>query len=129
MKEAVICITHEPDIAEAVRCARHVAQALGFSTVNAYYVATAASELASNVFIHAGGGVFTVRTLANEAGVELVTHDQGPGIADLEQAMQEGFSTAGGLGCGLSGVKRLMDELEIDSRVGQGTQVRTRKWR
>jgi serine/threonine-protein kinase RsbT len=128
MKKICIQVTGESDIAEAARQARQKALEIGFSTVQSYYIATAASELAANLFIHAGGGVLEVSRLKDRSGLELVTTDQGPGIADVDKAMQEGYSTAGGLGCGLPGVKRLMDELQIENKIGMGTVVKARKW-
>ena len=129
MTEVCIRIARESDIAEAARYARRVAETLGFPTVQTYYVATAASELAANLVIHAGGGVFRARALGDNNGLELITNDQGPGIGDIDKAMQDGYSTAGGLGCGLPGVQRLMDKVEIESSAGQGTHVRAYKWR
>jgi len=105
-----------------------MAKMIGFATVRIHYIATAASELAANLFMHANGGLFEVCNLINRPGIELIATDNGPGIADIEKALQEGYSTAGGLGCGLPGVKRLMDEMDIDSRVGQGTVVKARAW-
>jgi serine/threonine-protein kinase RsbT len=128
MKKICIQVESEPDIAEAARQARLKALAIGFSTVQSYYIATAASELAANLFIHAGGGVLEVSRLTDRTGLELMTTDEGPGIADINKALQEGYSTAGGLGCGLPGVKRLMDELVIESKTGLGTVVKARKW-
>lgn len=125
---ASITIATEPDVTEAVRRARLIAADLGFAAVQAHYIATAASELAANLLIHAGGGVLNIHTSAGRPGLELVAVDHGPGIADLGKAMQDGYSTAGGLGCGLPGVQRLMDELRIDSRPGEGTIVRACKW-
>ena len=123
-----IQIADESDIAVATRQARQRALALGFAPAQSYYIATAASELAANLYIHAGGGEFEVSGLADHAGLEIVTTDQGPGIADIDLALQEGYSTAGGLGCGLPGVKRLMDEMVIESKIGIGTVVKVRKW-
>lgn len=123
-----INISGESDIAEAARQARQIAKNLGFTTTSSHYVATVASELAANLFIHAGGGVFEIENLVEPTGLELATVDDGPGIADVEQALEEGYSTAGGLGCGLPGVKRLMDELQITPRPGGGTIVKARKW-
>lgn len=128
MTSLCINISGESDIAEAARQARQLAAKLGFSKPYTHYVATAASELAANLFIHAGGGVFEIANLNDPDGLELATVDDGPGIADVEQALEEGYSTAGGLGCGLPGVKRLMDELQITSRPGGGTIVKARKW-
>lgn len=121
-----ITINSESDIAEAARQARAIASRSGFSKSASYYMATVASELASNVFIHAGGGMFEISETG--AGLELTTVDDGPGIADIALALQEGYSTAGGLGCGLPGVQRLMDELTITPRSGGGTVVKARKW-
>lgn len=130
MQEPPICIhvTCESDIADAARQARQRATVLGFATVQSHYIATAASELAANLLIHAGGGVFQMSRLSDRPGLEMVTTDRGPGIADIDLAMQEGYSTAGGLGCGLPGVQRLMDEMVIDSQPGVGTVVKARKW-
>jgi len=128
MARVCLHVAGESDIAEAARQARRAAQGLGFSTVQSHYIATAASELAANLYVHAGGGLLEVSQLPECSGLELRTTDYGPGIADVDKALQEGFSTAGSLGCGLPGVQRLMDELDIDSRLGEGTVVRARKW-
>ncbi|MDO9140358.1 MAG: anti-sigma regulatory factor [Methylobacter sp.] len=128
MNKISVYVAAEFNIAEAARQAKLMASVLGFSSVQSYYIATAASELAANVFIHADGGMFEVSALTDRPGLELVVSDHGPGIADIEKALQDGYSTAGGLGCGLPGVQRLMDEMDIDSQPGQGTVVRARKW-
>jgi serine/threonine-protein kinase RsbT len=128
MKTVYLNVAGESDVAEVARQARQMAVALGFATVQAYYIATSASELAANLLIHAGGGKVELSPLSNPAGLELLTTDCGPGIADIDKALQDGYSTAGGLGCGLPGVQRLMDELDIRSQVGVGTLVRARKW-
>jgi serine/threonine-protein kinase RsbT len=123
-----IQVADESGIAEAARCARRVASSVGLNKVQVGYVTTAASELAANLFFHAGGGVFEARALIDRPGLELLATDQGPGIADLELAMRDGYSTTGSLGCGLPGVKRLMDEMEIVSQPNHGTRVRACKW-
>ena len=125
-----VSISEEIHIAEARREALLLSQQLGFARTDAYYFATAVTELATNIFRYASGGNIQLRALARqgEVGVEVVAHDIGPGIANIEQAMGEGFSTSGSLGCGLPGVSRLMDKLEICSKVGQGTQIRACKW-
>jgi serine/threonine-protein kinase RsbT len=125
----VVNVATEIDVAEAAREARRWAIHQGFSSMQVHYLATAASELAANLLIHAGGGQFELLIPEDQSSIEMRASDQGPGITDIGQAMQEGYSTAGGLGCGLPGVQRLMDELEIDSQVGVGTVVRARKWR
>lgn len=117
----------EADVASAVRLGRVWAQRAGFSGVETSYLATVATELASNLWIHAGGGVFSVTLRLDLPGIEMTTCDQGPGISDITLALKDGYSTAGGLGCGLPGVNRLMDGLEINNRPGGGTQVRAWK--
>lgn len=125
-----VSITEEIHIAEARRDALILAQQLGFGRTDAYYLATAVTELAANIFYHAGGGEIRLRAITrrNEVGIEVIAHDTGPGIANVEQAMREGFSTTGSLGCGLPGVSRLMDDLEIRSEPGRGTRIRACKW-
>lgn len=129
-----VLIGSEPDVMAASRQARLLAERLGFSRSSAYHVATAASELASNLLTHAGGGLLCASPLvdcsdADRLGLELLAEDEGPGIADPELALTEGYSTGKGLGCGLPGVKRLMDEFSLESRPGGGTRVRAVKWR
>lgn len=123
-------IESESDIVLARRKVRELATTLGFQVTDVTRIITATSELARNVFIHAGTGSMHHRSLTadQKIGIELTFEDSGPGIADLEQAMQEGYSTAGGLGIGLPGTKRLMDEMEIESEAGKGTRVTIRKW-
>ncbi len=124
-------IKSEGDIVAARRAVRDAAVQVGFGMTDVTRIVTAASELARNVFKYAGEGVMYWRQLEEpgRAGIELRFIDQGPGIADVQQALQEGFSTGAGLGLGLPGAKRLMDELEIQSAVGQGTTVTLKKWR
>jgi serine/threonine-protein kinase RsbT len=123
-----IPIVNQSDIAHASRKARDLAVIAGFDKSRSYHVATAASELAWNVLLHGGGGMLEVSLLPGCLGIELLASDAGPGIADPVLAMQEGYSSSGSLGCGLSGIARLMDDLVIDSTVGQGTRVRACKW-
>jgi serine/threonine-protein kinase RsbT len=110
---------------------RDVASRLGFGITDVTRIVTAASELARNVFRYAGSGVMRWHTLdaGGSVGIELVFVDRGPGIPDIEQALQEGYTTAKGMGMGLPGAKRLMDEFAIQSAVGQGTTVTVRQWR
>lgn len=129
MNPTPILVAEESDIAVAARHARQVATAAGLDKVKVIYVTTAASELAANLLFHGGGGTFEARLLADPAGLELLAIDSGPGISDLVLAMLDGYSTRGSLGCGLPGVKRLMDEMDIDSQPNRGTIVRARKWR
>jgi serine/threonine-protein kinase RsbT len=125
-----ILIIEEVDIAEARRAALLMATDLGLKRTAAYYVATAVSELASNMLHHAGGGEIRLSVILHQGrtGIEVIAQDGGPGIADMKLALCDGFSTSGGLGCGLPGARRLMDELEIDSEVGRGTRIVARKW-
>ncbi|HLJ49888.1 MAG TPA: anti-sigma regulatory factor [Bryobacteraceae bacterium] len=121
----------ETDIVVSRRTVRDAATQFGFSATDVTRIVTAASELARNVFKYAGEGVMRWRHLETNGrvGIELQFVDRGPGIADVEQAMEQGYSTGGGLGVGLPGAKRLVDELEIQSEVGSGTTVTLKKWR
>lgn len=124
-------IASEADIVSTRKVVRDAATSLGFSLSDVTRIVTAASELSRNIYQYAGSGVMRVRILQENSrkGIELVFEDHGPGIPDIEQAMQPGFTTGKGMGLGLAGSKRLMDELTIESKVGQGTTIRTRKWR
>jgi serine/threonine-protein kinase RsbT len=126
-----LTIHTETDIVAARRSVRDAATRLGFGITDVTRIVTAASELARNVFKYAGEGVMRWRSLEDgeRAGIELQFEDKGPGIADIAQALEEGYSTGGGLGMGLPGARRLMDEMEIQSKVGQGTMVTLKKWR
>ena len=121
----------ESDIVHARLAVREAAKALGFGPTDTTRIVTAASELARNILKYAGSGLVRVRALdtAEHTGIEIEFEDQGPGIADLDQAMTEGFSTSGGFGMGLPGAKRLMDELNIQSELGVGTRISLKKWR
>ncbi len=128
----VLTVSREHQIAHARRLAAAMLEALGFRAPTSNYVVTAVSELAANLVFHATRGqLLTLRPLRRGAavGIEVVSEDRGPGIADLEAAMRDGFSTNGGLGAGLPGARRLMDEFELRSTPGQGTVVQARKWR
>ncbi|TEB04992.1 Serine/threonine-protein kinase RsbT [Pelotomaculum schinkii] len=126
-----ITIDKEIDIIVVRKTVRDAAAKLNFGITDVTRIVTAASELARNVFLYAGSGVMKWRALNSSVavGMELTFIDHGPGIADLEQVMHEGYSTSGGLGLGLPGSRRLMDELEITSQVGKGTTVIIKKWR
>jgi serine/threonine-protein kinase RsbT len=110
---------------------REWAVSLGFSLVEQTKIVTAASELARNALDYGGGGKVRLEALNNEMrrGLKLTFVDEGPGIADLEQALKDGFSTGSGMGLGLSGAKRLANEFEIDSAPGRGTKVTITRWR
>jgi len=123
-------ITSENDIVMARKVVRDAATALGFGLTDVTRIVTAASELTRNIYHYAKSGVVRWRSLNQGAkvGLELTFTDRGPGIPDPEKAMEPGFSTSNGLGMGLPGAKRLMDEMTIESTVGKGTTVVVRKW-
>jgi serine/threonine-protein kinase RsbT len=128
-------IRGEDDIVYARQRAREMARQLGFGMLDQSRIATAVSELTRNVVRYALGarGEALIRGLEVDAGrrvgIEIVIADEGPGIANLDLAMSEGFTSGSGLGMGLPGAKRLMDEMAIQSEVGVGTTVTVRKWR
>jgi serine/threonine-protein kinase RsbT len=120
----------EPDVVAARRRVREVSSQIGFSLVDQTKVVTAASELARNTIIYGGGGTMKVETLNGpRSGLRLTFEDRGPGIADIDMALREGFTTGSGLGLGLGGAKRLVNEFEIDSRVGEGTRITITRWK
>lgn len=104
---------------------------LGFSLVEQTKIVTAASELARNSLVYGGGGTVRLEALQNgtKRGLRLVFEDQGPGIPDIEQALRDGYTTGKGMGLGLGGTKRLVNEFDIDSRVGEGTRVAITRWK
>lgn len=124
-------IRSDLDIVIARTMARDVAKALGFGAIDQARIATAVSELARNIFLYAGTGNVTVREIEknNRKGIEIVCEDQGPGIANIDLVMQDGYSTSRGMGMGLPGAKRLMDEFVIRSQENVGTTITCRKWR
>ncbi len=126
-----IPISGDTDIVKARQEGRKAAADAGFAFTELALIATAISELARNIVRYARSGEIAIRPITNSTrrGIQIVAQDQGPGIRDLEQALQVGFSTSGGLGLGLPGVRRLMDEFEIQSELGQGTRVSITKWR
>lgn len=103
----------------------------GFSLVDQTKIVTAASELARNAVVYGGGGLARLEILRDNGrtGLRLTFEDKGPGIADIERAMQDGYTTGNGLGLGLGGAKRLCNEFSIDSRPGQGTRVTIARWK
>lgn len=127
---AEITIAVESDIVHIRQAVREASAALGFGLTDTTRIVTAASELARNAYKYAGGGVVHLRPLERQEalGLELVFEDHGPGIPDPAQVLRDGYSTSGGLGMGLPGARRLMDEMELDSEVGRGTRILIRKW-
>jgi serine/threonine-protein kinase RsbT len=123
---------HTPEDIVLVRQAvRKKAVALGFGLVDQTKVVTASSELARNMLNYGGGGTVQLEVVQNDrrSGLRLVFEDHGPGIADIEQAMKDGYTSGQGMGLGLGGAKRLSHEFDILSRVGEGTRVSILRWR
>jgi serine/threonine-protein kinase RsbT len=119
------------DVVRVRQQVRTVAAKNGLSLVDQTKLVTAASELARNTLVHGGGGmarVEEVKSLNGRSGVKLHFTDEGPGIADLDLALTDGWTTGGGLGLGLSGARRLVDEFELNSKPGTGTTVVVVKW-
>lgn len=129
-QEGKINIRTEHDIVTVRTTVRERAAQIGFGNTDVTRIVTAASELARNVFRFAGTGVMCFKVIQEEGkrGIRLVFEDSGPGIEDIDVAMEEGFTSGGGLGLGLPGTKRLMDSMEIKSKPGVGTTVRVVKW-
>lgn len=128
--ETTIPIASEVDVVVARQKGRVLAEEAGFNGTDLTVIATAISEVARNIVSYAGEGEIAV-CLSEEGyrrGIVVVASDQGPGIPDVDQALQDGFSTARSLGLGLPGAKRLMDEFQIESEVGRGTTVMMKKW-
>ncbi|GAB3972412.1 hypothetical protein GCM10028832_29370 [Streptomyces sparsus] len=123
-------VRSEEDLLTVRHAVRNATLRVGFGIVDQTRVVTAASELARNAYIHGGGGTLTLENLdhAGRRGLRMTISDEGPGIPDVEAALADGFTTGAGLGHGLGGVRRLMDEFEVDSRPGRGTTVTTTRW-
>ena len=119
------------DVVVARQNVRARAVEIGLNLIDQTKVVTAASELARNTVVHGGGGVLKIENIADSGrrGLRLVFEDSGPGIADVAQAMQDGFTTGNGLGLGLGGAKRLASEFQIESRAGEGTRVTIVRWK
>lgn len=119
------------DVVLVRQAVRQFAVKLGFSLVDQTKIVTAASEIARNTLDYGGGGTVKVEVLQEgmRQGLRLVFEDSGPGIPDIDLALKDGYTTGGGLGMGLSGAKRLMNEFSIVSHVGEGTCVTITKWR
>ncbi|HZP64238.1 MAG TPA: anti-sigma regulatory factor [Terriglobales bacterium] len=123
-------VASEADVVSVRRLVREAASRLGFSLVDQTKIVTAASELARNTLIHGGGGAMDLVLLNGpRLGLRLVFADKGPGIPDIQLALRDGFTTGSGLGLGLGGAKRLVNEFEIDSKAGSGTKVTVTRWK
>lgn len=119
------------DVVRLRQAVRERAVAAGFSLVDQTKIVTAASEIGRNTVQYGGGGLARIEIVLNgtRRGLRLEFTDEGPGIKDIPQALQDGFTTGGGLGLGLSGAKRLSDEFDIQSEVGKGTRVSMLRWK
>jgi len=128
--EVRVEIASDDDVVAARQAGRQLAEALGLESTDLTLVATAISEVARNITAYAGSGEIIVRRVdaRGRAGIEVVAQDEGPGIVDIDRALQDGYTTGGGLGLGLPGARRLMDDFAISSRVGAGTRVTMTKW-
>ncbi|MFE9751678.1 ATP-binding protein [Saccharothrix saharensis] len=121
----------EPDLLTTRHAVRAATVAAGFDLIGQTMLVTAASELVRNAYIHGGGGTLTITPVTGETGrggLRLVVADNGPGIPDVEAALADGFSTGAGLGHGLGGTRRLVDEFDIDTAAGRGTTVTVVRW-
>jgi serine/threonine-protein kinase RsbT len=121
----------EDDVVRARQAVRAWAVELGFSLVDQTKLVTAASELARNTVVYGRGGAMKMEVLEDGArtGFRLVFEDQGPGIPDIERALSDGYTTGGGLGLGLGGARRLVNEFAIHSLLGEGTRITVVKWK
>ncbi len=131
VKRHKVPLRTESDVVRARQTVRAFAQELGFTLVDTTKLVTAASELARNTYDHGGGGhmELEVHDEGDRRGLKLVFVDEGPGIADIDLAMRDGFTTGKGMGMGLGGSRRLVNEFEIESTPKQGTRVSVTRWR
>jgi len=129
-EKSTIEIMHQSDIGQARRQGKAMASEIGFNAIECEEISLVMSELATNLIKHAGKGTLVTTPIQNEwgEGIQIESHDQGPGIKDIEQAMTDGFSKSGSLGYGLGTVNRLMSKLDISSEPGQGTHILCEKW-
>jgi serine/threonine-protein kinase RsbT len=130
-KEVRVPVSSDIDLVTARREGRVMAEQMGFSAGESTLVATAISELARNIVNYAGSGEIQICLIndGSKRGITIVARDQGPGIADIKLAVQAGYSTSGGLGLGLPGVRRIMDEFDISSEPDRGTTITVTKWK
>jgi serine/threonine-protein kinase RsbT len=131
-KDIRVPIRSDQDIVIARHKGRTLAASLNFSSGEATLIALAISELARNIVTYARNGEIRIQALngaASRQGIRVIARDDGPGIADIEQALRDGFSTSGSFGLGLPGVRRLVDEFQIKSERNRGTTVTVTKWK
>ncbi|WCK53691.1 anti-sigma regulatory factor [Aneurinibacillus sp. Ricciae_BoGa-3] len=126
-----ITVYNEWDIVVARQTGRDLAKSLGFGEVDQARITTAISELARNIYLYAKKGEIELSSVYEDdkVGIRIMSRDEGPGIKDVVRALEDGYSTSGGLGAGLPGVKRLMDVFSIESAEGKGTTVNAIKWK
>ena len=124
-------IQSSSDVVLVRQAVRSAATELGFSLVDQTKIVTAASELARNTLDYGGGGALHLQTLVDgmRKGLKLMFEDHGPGIADVQMALKDGFTTGGGLGLGLGGARRLVNDFDIQSKAGEGTRVTITRWK
>jgi len=129
-RPVLIGINRESDITKSVVETERIAKMIGFDHIICKMIATAVSELARNIIKYAHKGKILINSLEKDGrlGIEIVCQDRGPGIPDVKKAMEDSYSTSGTLGLGLPGIKRMMDDVEIESVVNQGTKVIIKKW-
>ena len=131
VREEMLGVHSDEDVVRIRQITRQWAVGLGFSLIDQTKIVTAASELARNTLIHGGGGSTRIEELeeGSRRGLRLTFEDKGPGIADVPQALRDGYTTGSGLGLGLGGARRLSSEFDITSAAGQGTRVRITRWK
>jgi len=127
----IIEVRSDTDIVLARQQGRALATKVGFSQVELTMIVTAISELARNIVLYAGHGEIRLQIERNHhmTGLVVIAADNGPGIRDVKLAMQDGYSTSGGLGIGLPGIQRLMEDFRIDTTVGKGTTITVKRWK
>ena len=131
VREEMLDVHSDDDVVRVRQITRRWAVGLGFSLVDQTKIVTAASELARNTLIHGGGGSTRIEELLDGSrhGLRLTFEDKGPGIADVPQALRDGYTTRSGLGLGLGGARRLSNQFDITSTPGQGTRVCITRWK
>jgi serine/threonine-protein kinase RsbT len=131
LRSESVPIQSSADVVLVRQAVRSAATELGFSLVDQTKIVTAASELARNTLDYGGGGSLHLETLNNgtRKGLKLLFEDHGPGIPDVQMALKDGFTTGGGLGLGLGGARRLVNDFDIQSKVGEGTRITITRWK
>ncbi len=131
LKSESLPVHSDADVVRVRQLVREWATHAGFGLVDQTKIVTAASELARNMILYGRGGTVCLQSLNSDVrrGLRVVFEDHGPGIANIDMAMQDGYTTGNGLGLGLGGAKRLVNEFQIDSRVGEGTRIIITRWK